>query len=276
MNPLSLLPRLVVILAVSAGGLAPCAFAGSLTFAGVPLAPGGTARADVPLSNLERSYASEGGNDVPSHAVAVVAVPPGFTPQKTWPVLVVLSTSDFKIQNRDDLVRLYRDTALAEGWVVLAGDGPTPAYHDTAGWRAGMTLAALDALNRSFPASKNWPIACAGYSGGAKRAGTVAPLLAAGGYRIIGIFLTGINDDRLSEGYRQFKPGVAFLQTPIFLSTGVIDKVATPEQQDRVKVSIERTGFKRIQQETFPLGHVVKKSHIQEALRWFREQQAAR
>ncbi|MGI8437115.1 MAG: hypothetical protein ACR2NX_09460 [Chthoniobacterales bacterium] len=265
-----------LFLALASSAFAPSVFAGGLTFAGVPLAPGGTARADVPLSNLERSYAAEGGNDVPSHAVAVVAVPPGFNPQKSWPVLVVLSTSDLKIQNRDDLVRLYRETALAEGWVVLAGDGPTPAYHDTAGWRAGMTLAALDALSRSFPASKNWPIACAGYSGGAKRAGTVAPLLAVGGYRVIGIFLTGINVDRLSEGYRQFTPGAAFLQTPIFLSTGLIDKVATPEQQDRVKVSMERTGFKRIQQKTFPLGHVVKKSHVQEALRWFRAEQRAR
>src|ERR1044071_109365 len=54
------------------------------------------------------------------------------------------------------------------------------------GWRAGHTLAALDALNRSFPGSKNWPIVCAGQSGGAKRATYLAPLLAAGGYRVVG------------------------------------------------------------------------------------------
>jgi hypothetical protein len=62
---------------------------------------------------------------------------------------------------------IYRVTALAEGWVLLAGDGPKPPPHiDSSGWGAGHTLAALDALNRSFPGSKNWLIVCAGQSGG--------------------------------------------------------------------------------------------------------------
>jgi len=76
-----------------------------------------------------------------------------------------------------------------------------------------MTLAALDALHRSFPGSNKWPVACAGYSGGAKRAGLLTPLLALSGCRITGLFLTGINVDRLSDGYRQFKPGSGFLRT---------------------------------------------------------------
>ena len=125
-------------------------------------------------------------------------------------MLVVFSTSDFKHQNRDDLVNFYRPTALAEGWVLIAGDGPDAGEQDSSGWRAGHTLAALDALHRSFPGSKKWPIACAGYSGGAKRAGLLAPLLAVGGYRIIGLFLTGINEDTITEGYRKFKPGQRF------------------------------------------------------------------
>ena len=109
--------------------------------------------------------------------------------------------------NRDDLRDFYRAAAEAEGWIVLAGDGESPPSRDTAGWRAGMTLAALDALHSSFPGSKNWPIAVAGFSGGAKRAGNLAPVLALAGNRVIGIFLTGINEDRLSEGYRTFRPG---------------------------------------------------------------------
>lgn len=258
---------------VAAGWLALSSrlFAAGVNFAGVPVVPGGTVRADVPLSNLEKSYVAEGGNPVPSHTVALLGVPRGFDPSKTWPVLVVFSTSDFKHQNRDDLVRLYGPTAMAEGWVVIAGDGPEPAPRlDSSGWRAGHTLAALDALNRSFPGSKKWPIACAGYSGGAKRAGLLTPLLAIGGYRIAGIFLTGINDDTISEGYRKFKPGSSYLRTPIFLSIGARDKIAPPQQQMAVKNSMQRTGFGNIQAKTFPYGHVVKKTHIQEALRWFR------
>lgn len=247
----------------------------ALSFAGVPITPGATVQASVPLSATEKSYASEAGNAVPENALAVIAVPPGFDPQKNWPVLVVFSTSDFNRQNRTDLVDFYRSAALAEGWVVLAGDGPHLPAKDTSGWRAGMTLAALDALHRSFPGSNKWPVATAGYSGGAKRAGLLTPLLTLDGCRVIGIFLTGINVDRLTDGYRQFKPGTNFLRTPIFVSSGDFDKIATPSEQALVKLSMERTGFKRIRFEKFSAGHVVKLSQVRDALRWFRELQTA-
>jgi hypothetical protein len=272
------------------------AFPAGSSFAGVPLTPGGTVSVSVPLSDLEKSYVAEGGNAVPPYTVAMLAVPPGFDPKKPWPVLVVFSSSDHQHQNRDDLRTLYRRLALAEGWVLLAGDGPKPAPRaDSAGWRAGHTLAALDALNRSFPGAKQWPIACAGQSGGSKRASYLAPLLAAAGHRVIGIFLEGITQEKMpppleppisnywvigypqvtgegiTEGYRRFQPGHNFLRTPIFLSTGLFDKIATPEQQTAVAESMRRTGFTNIRHVTFPGGHTVLHAHVIEALRWFRK-----
>lgn len=113
----------------------------AVEFAGMPLAPDATVSANYPLNAQEKSCASAGGNQPPANAVVTIAVPPNFRPDKTWPVLIVLSTSDEKIQNRDDLKNIYRKFALAEGWVALAGDGPAPAAHDTAGWRVGMTCA---------------------------------------------------------------------------------------------------------------------------------------
>jgi hypothetical protein len=269
MNDFPLLSRAIIVLSLGWALPAAAAEKSALKFAGIAVTPGATVQANVPLDGTERSYAAEGGNAVPANAIAVLAVPPGFDPQKSWPVLVVLSTSDFKRLNRDDLADFYRSAALAEGWVILAGDGPAFPRQDSAGWRAGMTLAALDALHRSFPGSNKWPVACAGYSGGAKRAGLIAPLLALAGCRMVGIFLTGINEDRLSEGYRQYKPGGAFLRTPVFVSSGAQDKMATPDQQWRVKTSMERTGFQRVRLETFPQGHNVKLAHVREALRWF-------
>ncbi len=243
------------------------------TFGDKPVTPGSVVRADVPLTTQEKSYLSEGGNAVPSHAVAVLAVPAGFDPAKSWPVLVPLATSDFQRMNRDDLADFYRQPAMTEVWIVLAGDGEAPPQHDSAGWRAGTTLAALDALHRSFPGSTRWPVAVAGFSGGAKRAGDLAPLLALAGNRVIGLFLTGINEDRLSEGYRRFGPGAAFLRTPVYISTGQLDQVATVAQQQQVKQAIERAGFTRVRQETMPHGHAVSRSAVREALRWFRELQ---
>jgi hypothetical protein len=255
----------------AASTLAPFAAGASFTFGGVPFTPGSTVRANVPLSSQEKSLAGQGGNAVPSSAIAVMATPGNFDPTKSWPVLVICSTSDFKRQNRDDLADFYRRVGLAEGWVLLAGDGPQPARNDTAAWRGAMTLAAIDALHHTFPGSDKWPMACAGFSGGGKGAGLVAPLLARNGCRIIGVYLTGANEDRLSEGYARVSPGPGFLNTPIYVAAGRDDRIATVEQQYNVLGSIKRTGFQRVRVGTFHGGHEVNGAQTSIALRWFRE-----
>jgi len=260
-----------LILLLHAGSVA--ATAGSLTFAGVAFSPGSTVKANVPLSAQEKSLAGQGGNAVPPNAVAVLATPTNFDPRKSWPVLVVCSTSDFKRQNRDDLVDFYRRVGVAEGWVLLAGDGPRPARKDTAAWRGAMTLAAINALHRSFPGSDKWPIACAGFSGGGKGVGLVAPLLAKNGARVAGIYITGANEDRVSEGYARVGPGKEFLMTPVYISGGRDDRIATLEQQYNVAGSIKRTGFQRIRIGTFHGGHEVNDAQTSIALRWFRQLQ---
>jgi hypothetical protein len=264
---LLLLGGLILVLHVSS----VVAAGESLKFAGIPFSPGSTVKANVGLSAQEKSLAAQGGNAVPSTAVAVLATPANFDPRKSWPVLVVCSTSDFKRQNRDDLADFYRRVGLAEGWVLLAGDGPYPARNDTAAWRGAMTLAAIHALHHSFPGSDKWPIACAGFSGGGKGAGLIAPLLARNGSRIIGVYLTGANEDRLSEGYARVRPGSNFLSTPVYISAGRDDRIATVEQQYDVAGSIKRTGFTRIRIGTFHGGHEVNDAQISIALRWFRQ-----
>jgi S-formylglutathione hydrolase FrmB len=242
------------------------------SFAGVPLTPGATVRVSVPLSQLQKAYVAEGGNAVPSYTVATLAVPRGFDPRKPWPVLIVFSSSERQHPSWYDLMVIYRVPALAEGWVLLAGDGPAAASRvDSSGWRAGHTLAALDALHRSFPGSTTWPIACAGQSGGAKRASYLAPLLAAAGNQIAGIFLEGMNEERITDGYRRFRPGSSFLRTPIFFSSGREDTVATLQEQTDAKNAMRRTGFENIRHETFRGGHFVSSTHFREALRWFRQ-----
>jgi hypothetical protein len=253
--------------------LLAAAAGGSLKFGGVPFSPGSTVRANVPLSALEKSYAGQGGNPVPPYALAVLATPTNFDPGKSWPVLIPCSSSDFKRQNRDDLIQFYHRVGLSEGWVLLAGDGPQHARNDTAAWRAAMTMAAIDALHRSFAGSEKWPMACAGFSGGGKGAGYVVPFLARNGCRIIGIYLTGVNEDHLSDGYARCQPGADFLRTPIYLSAGHDDRIATPEQQYAVLGLIKRTGFNRIRIGTFHGVHDVNDAQTSLALRWFRSLQ---
>ena len=237
-------------------------------FQGVPVRPGDTISAAVPLSDPEKTYAAIGGNRVPANAIAVLAVPRGFDPRKSWPVLVVFSTSDAQRENRGD-IPFYLTAALSENWLILTGDGPERPHDDSTGWRAAMTLAALDALHRSFPGSNEWPVACAGISGGAKRACLIAPLLAATGNRVVGLYLAGVNEDMLGQGYRTFHPGTGFLSTKIFITSGQSDTIATPAQTARVRTSIERNGFRQVRLEMFPEGHRVKRPLTVEALRWF-------
>ncbi|HKF96573.1 MAG TPA: hypothetical protein VKB96_18690, partial [Gammaproteobacteria bacterium] len=242
-----------LILLLHAGSVT--ATAGSLTFGGVSFSPGSTVKANVPLSAEEKSLAAQGGNAVPPNAVAMLITPSNFDSTKPWPVLVVCSTSDSKRQNRDDLADFYGKIGLREGWLVLAGDGPQRARNDIAAWRGAMTLAAIDAVHRSFPSSSKWPVACAGFSGGGKGVGVVAPLLAKHGSRVIGIYITGANEDRLSEGYARVAPGASFLMTPVYIAAGRDDRIATVEQQYNVAGSIKRTGFQRIKIGTFHGGH---------------------
>jgi hypothetical protein len=237
-------------------------------FQGVPVLPGKTISASVPLSAEEKTYAAIGGNKVPVNAVATLAVPPGFDPRQSWPVLIVFSTSDYQRENRGD-ISFYSTEALSEGWLVLTGDGPERPRDDSTGWRAAMTLAALDSLHRSFPGSNKWPVACAGISGGAKRACLIAPLLAIKGNRVAGLYLAGVNEDLLGEGYRKFHPGRDFLSTKIFIISGQRDKIATPAHTERVMRSIRAHGFSQVRLETFPEGHNVKRPLTRAALRWF-------
>jgi hypothetical protein len=269
---LILVVQVVVALSVASPVAARAAQA-SLNFAGTSFAPGSTVQANVPLSAQEKSLAAQGGNAVPPNAVAVLATPANFDPRKGWPVLVPCSTSDFKRQNRNDLVQFYRRVGLAEGWVLLTGDGPQPARSDTAAWRGAMTLAAIHALHRGFPGSEKWPIACAGFSGGGKGVGYVAPLLARNGCRVIGIYMTGANEDRLSDGYARIQPGADFLNTPIYISAGRDDRIATVDQQYAAAGLIKRTGFHRMRIGTFHGGHEVNDAQTSIALRWFRELQ---
>ena len=272
MNKLLLGVRLIITANVI-GTLGVQAAGPTFNFAGTAFSPGSTVKANVPLTPQEKSYAAQGGNPVPPSAVAVLATPANFDPKKSWPVLVPCSTSDFKRQNKDDLVQFYQRVGLAEGWLLLAGDGPQHARNDTAAWRGAMTLAAIHALHRSFPGSEKWPIACAGFSGGGKGVGYVAPLLARNGCRISGIYMTGANEDHLSNGYARIQPGADFLNTAIYISAGRDDRIATVEQQYAVAGLMKRTGFQRMRIGTFHGGHEVNDAQTSIALRWFRELQ---
>jgi hypothetical protein len=241
------------------------------TLAGKPVQGGGMVEIRFPVAKSLQDLAAEGGNPRVETGRAVLMFPPGFDPARHWPILVVTSTSDF---NRTSVMdaEWYRRPATEEGWVVLASDATISPRLDSTQWRLAMLAAALEAVRKDWPQSAKWPMAFAGFSGGSKRSGIVGTMLTkTGSIRVCGFFLSGINEDRLSESYKIYQPGRGFLEVPVWLSSGDRDTVATPQSHNLVKASLERTGFKRVRLEQFGGGHQLKMSEVRRALHWFRE-----
>lgn len=144
-------------------------------------------------------------------------------------------------------MRDVTNRALNEGWAVLAADGPKVAVNDDTiqfGW--GMLSSVLDQFSRTWPQARHWPVACAGFSGGAKRSAAVAAALTRDNWRVIGVLMGGCNEDRATAGLRLFQPGEAFKQVPFFLSNGSGDSIANPTHARAVADSMRASGFQRL------------------------------
>jgi hypothetical protein len=241
------------------------------TIAGKEAKPGPMIEIQFPVSKYFQDMAAQGGNPRPQMGRAVLSFPPGFDPARRWPILIVTSTTDYHRTSPMD-AEWYHPPADAEGWMILASDATIKATHDSTPWRLAMLGAALDALHKDWPQTKNWPIAFAGMSGGAKRSCLLGAMMAKGhALNICGFFLAGINDDKLSEAYKTYQPGADFLNIPVWISGGMDDVIATPSLEGKVAAGIRSTGFTRVRLEHFMGPHVLKRSEVKLALRWFRQ-----
>ena len=246
-------------------------FGNAATLAGHQVQGGGTLDIQFPISNNFQEIAAQGGNPRPTTGRALMYFPSGFDPAKPWPILVITSTTDVGRTNILD-APAYRDAAMKEGWIVLATDATIQPNADSLQWRLVPLTAGLQFVRNSWPQSAQWPIAFAGFSGGAKRAGIVAAMLASNhGLKISGLFLAGINSDRVTAAVKDYHPPADFLKVPIWISSGTADPIATPGLEEGVYYSLRRTGFTNVRLEKFFGGHALKRSDVQRALHWFRE-----
>jgi hypothetical protein len=243
----------------------------SATIAGKEAKPGPLVEIQFPVSKYFQDMAAQGGNPRPATGRAVLSFPPGFDPARRWPIMIVTSTTDYHRTSPMD-AEWYHPPADAEGWVILASDATIKARQDSTQWRLAMLGAALDAMRKEWPQSHNWPVAFVGMSGGAKRSCLLGAILAKGrAVNVCGFFLSGINEDPLSPAYKIFRPGEDFLNTPIWISGGMDDIIATPSLEGKVAATMRSTGFKRVRLERFMGGHQLKRSEVKLALRWFRQ-----
>lgn len=225
-----------------------------------------------PVPPYYQDYAASGGNPRPATGRLLIFLPPNFDPQRTWPLLIVNSTTDGERTSPMD-APWYRATANGEGWIVLATDATIRPHSDTTLWRAGILAAALDLLHRDWPGSSKWPAVFAGMSGGAKRSEWNAAILARPlSLHVAGLFLAGINDDRMAEALQNYPVAGDFFRVPIWISSGMNDPIATPAKARDVQASLIHLGFRSVHLSQFYGGHELDRADLRRALRWFRQQ----
>jgi hypothetical protein len=244
------------------------------TAAILPQSPGNSGTVDVrfPVPKYYQQYATQDGNPVPTTGRLFLLLPPNFDSRRVWPILIVTATKDRGHTSPSDAL-WYRAAAAAEGWIVLATDATVRPRKDSVGWRLALLAAGLDALYHDCPKSAQWPVAFAGISGGAKCAQWLGAILAqTHSLNMRGFFLSGINEDQMPEALKTNPAPPGFLRLPIWISSGINDRIATPSHEEQVKGSLVRTGFQNVRLSRFSGGHEVNRADLQSALKWFREE----
>ena len=244
------------------------------TAAILPQSPGNSETVDVrfPVPKYYQQYATQDGNPVPTTGRLFLLVPSNFDSRRVWPILIVSATKDAGHTAPSD-APWYRAAAAAEGWVVLATDATVRPRNDSVSWRVALLAAGLDVLHHDWPKSAQWPVAFTGISGGAKCAQWVGAILAqTHSLNICGFFLTGINEDQMPEALKTNPAPPGFLRLPIWISSGINDRIATPAQAQQVKGSLVRTGFQNVRLSRFGGGHEINRADLQSALKWLRQQ----
>jgi hypothetical protein len=228
----------------------------------------------VELNDDLRRIAGRGQLAAVSAARVTVAVPPGFDPDRSWPVMIVSATSDQGYQSSRSLLAEYAAAGMEAGWILIASD-PAPLVgkdQDGVPLRYALSLAALGALATQWKGAESAPLAFGGFSGGSKYSGWLAATFASRGRRIAGIYVAGINEDTVLSGAKDL--GVlddAYRRTPVFLQSGEQDVISTPGDHQRIRDELRRAGFKNVRIEYFSGPHVTAPALLGKALAWFSE-----
>ena len=244
------------------------ALAQNLHFGTNRIAPGEILRFSAPVAESARAEIARTGK--PATANGALVLPPGYTNLSRPCALLIVSVPSGG--SAISFLPSVTNAGLSRGWAMLAADGPKIALEqDTIQVSYAVLGSVLNHLARTWPITRQWPAVCAGFSGGAKRSAAVAGAMTRDGWKVIGVFMGGCNEDRASTALQLFHPGPAFLRVPMFLSNGDQDPIANPAQGEAVRESMTRSGFTTIRLESYPGKHQLNKEHLREALDWFRQ-----
>lgn len=240
---------------------------------GLSLTLGQTNILQIPTLPTEAAELQSVGVGQPEVVLVGLALPRGFDPSRPTPVLFTSVTGD-PYQSNIKEMEVYRERAVARGWVLLTGQPhPWPDRpQDTLTGRRVAADAAFRTLAELFPDSETWPTAFAGFSGGAKLAQILSGYFISRDRRVVGALMSGCNENNIVVVIDHYNPDRKKLKNMgYFLSSGRLDQVSSPEQMKDVRRTLRRRGAKNVRLETFDGPHANYLPHIDEALIWFEE-----
>src|SRR2546428_11902116 len=147
MNCKSVLCAIAIALLAVNRLLLPSAVAATLE--GHQVQGGATLEFQSPISSYFQESAAQGGNPRPTAGGALLMFPKNFDPARSWPILIVTSTTDLDRTSIMD-APWYRDAAMKEGWIVFATDAAIRPRVDSVSWRFTLFTAGVRDIFANF------------------------------------------------------------------------------------------------------------------------------
>jgi hypothetical protein len=211
-----------------------------------------------------------------------VAFPEGFDPGRKWPVFF---SNDTAPGRNAGVARTYQQAANRLGYVVIGaqGEGAPGADKDSIkaltyfDARGRVTRRAVDELAKRWPLIMESDWSYGGFSGGAKNCCYLAVYLFETykdktERKPVGFYMGGCNEMKMSDAIKAYgsrKP--PFKDAAFFVSNGDGDKVASPEDGEKVEDLLNKDGFRSTKRSVYQGGHTFYEPHFTEALEWFKD-----
>jgi len=150
----------------------------------------------------------------------------------------------------------YHAAAAAEGWIVLATDATVRPRNDSVSWRLALLAAGWTWCITNGQSRANGGGVC-GISGGAKCAQWLGAILAQTHSLTFADFSSAESMKTKCRGAENQRRASRISGLPIWISSGINDRIATPAQEQQIKGSLVRTGFQNVRLSRFSGGHEV-------------------
>lgn len=209
----------------------------------------------------------------------LIYTPKSFNPlRKDYRIMLTSATSSGRADQAGS-VHPFKQ-GIDQDWVVMTVDstrGRPPEFSNN--YRRQMLTTGMRQLHKEWPASKQWKMALAGHSGGAKSVQFLAHFLKSKKLgienKLIGLYLTGVNQAFMGHVKLSAErmPSRIKPKIKIFISSGKKDTVATPAQHRMVEKLIKKAGFRRTRLEYFDGVHdEINQAHVKEGFKWISDE----